>query len=216
MIYAYDRIYLEEARRKLARMLDYAVNDLNLDICEFYDWFISSSIAKGFENGDASIVCGRSGVESVYMIIEEKGIDIEIVQPRYTVNRSAEYWTGYVLAYFQWRTSLPYKKINEFISIDRVEELYNPYHEMDIRSFYDKMVELYMEHNPDTNLKMKRKSVGLSQSDLAILTEIPVRTIQQYEQRQKDINKASMEYMYKLSKVLACEPKELMEFVINK
>ena len=69
---------------------------------------------------------------------------------------------------------------------------------------------------PDTNLKMKRKSVGLSQSELAILTEIPVRTIQQYEQRQKDINKASMEYMYKLSKVLACEPKELMEFVTNK
>ena len=33
MIYAYDKTYLEDARRALARMLDYAVIDLKYGVC---------------------------------------------------------------------------------------------------------------------------------------------------------------------------------------
>ena len=213
MIHAYDKIYLEQARRTLARMLDYVVNDLNFDIDEFFDFFINSRISKQFESGDPSIISGRSGVEIAYIIIEENNINIEVVKPRYTVNRSVEYWTGYALAYFQWKTGLSFENINRYIPIRRIEELYYPYHEMDIRQLCDKLTEMYIEEKPDTNLKMMRKRAKLSQRELAVLTDIPVRTIQQYEQRQKDINKASMEYMYKLSNALVCEPRELMEFV---
>ena len=35
MIYAYDKVYLEKARTSLARMLDFAVYDLNYDIEDF-------------------------------------------------------------------------------------------------------------------------------------------------------------------------------------
>ena len=49
------------------------------------------------------------------------------------------------------------------------------------------------------------------ENDLAILTDIPVRTIQQYEQRRKDINKVSLEYAYRLSKALMCDITQLME-----
>ena len=213
MIYAYDKTYLEDARRALARMLDYAVNDLKFDISEFYYYFLSSNISEQFENGNTSVIVGRSGTEIAYMVIEENNINIECIKPKYTVNRSEEYWTGYALAYFQWRTGLSFKDINKYIPIERIQKLYNPYHEMDIRQFYDRMVSIYMEEKPDTNLKSLRKRAKLSQKELSEITDIPIRTIQQYEQRQKDINKASMEYVYKLSKALMCEPKDLMEFV---
>lgn len=56
-----------------------------------------------------------------------------------------------------------------------------------------------------------RTRVGLSQRELAEQSGVPIRTIQQYEQRQKNINKASAEYIVSLSKVLFCNPDELLE-----
>lgn len=67
--------------------------------------------------------------------------------------------------------------------------LYTPYHEMDVRQFADKMNELYRAAKPETNLKSLRTLAEMSQSELARPGRNP-RTIQQYEQRQKDINKA--------------------------
>ena len=48
----------------------------------------------------------------------------------------------------------------------------------------------------------------MSQRELTDKTEIPVRTIQQYEQKQKNINKAQVDYLIRLSKVLYCEPED--------
>lgn len=83
--------------------------------------------------------------------------------------------------------------------------MYNPYHEMDISAAILKMRELSQNARVDTYLKK------LSQSQLAEETGIPVKTIQQYEQRRKDINKAQVEYVIRLSKALCCEPQEILE-----
>ena len=82
---------------------------------------------------------------------------------------------------------------------------------MDILQFCDRTDELYYEAEPGTNLKQMRKNAGLSQSELAELTGISVRTIQQYEQRQKSINKAMAERLIMLAKVLCCEVEDLIE-----
>ena len=62
-----------------------------------------------------------------------------------------------------------------------------------------------------TYLKLLRKEAGLSQRELSELTDIPIKTIQQYEQRQKNINKAQAEYVIRLSNVLNCKPQDLLE-----
>ena len=49
------------------------------------------------------------------------------------------------------------------------------------------------------------------QKQLAELSDIPVRMIQHYEQRQKNINKAQTEYLVKLSKVLNRDIEDLLE-----
>ena len=84
---------------------------------------------------------------------------------------------------------------------------------MDIRHFVDKMNELYINAKPETNLKIYRKRAGLSQKELAEQADIPVRMIQHYEQRQKNINKAQVEYLARLSRVLNCNIEELLELV---
>lgn len=53
-----------------------------------------------------------------------------------------------------------------------------------------------------------RRKVFLSQRELAELSGVPVRTIQ-YEQRQKNINKA--QYLVMLARVLCCAVEELLE-----
>lgn len=213
MICAYDKVYLECAKRVLGRMLDFAAHDLQYSIEEFFSLFIKSGVAERFGKGDFAILAGKSGVEVAYEVLEKMQIDVERSTPRYAANRSEEYWTGWALAHYQWETALSFEEIEKFIPIHYVKALYFPYHEMDIRQFIEKMNELYRVAKPDTNLKRKRRQAGLSQSQLAELSGIPVRTIQQYEQRQKNINKAQVEYLFKLSNALECSVECLMEKV---
>ena len=134
-------------------------------------------------------------------------------KPSYAYDRSPEYWIGWALAYYQWLTSLRFAEIEQAVSITEVRLLYTPYHEMDVRQFADKMNELYRAAKPETNLKAMRTLAGLSQSELAVQADVPVRTIQQYEQRQKDINKAQAETLLRLARALNCNVEDLMEKV---
>ena len=213
MMNAYDKIYLESSRKSLARMCDFVVYDLKYDLEDFFDMFIASSYAKRFEHGESTIVAGQSGVELAYDILDENGKSSLRVEPQYTVNRSKEYWLGWAHAYYQWYTSLSFAEIIKYVPIKKILKLYSPYHEMDIRHFVDQMNELYVGAKKETNLKIRRKRLGISQSKLAELTGIPVRTIQQYEQRQKNINKAQVEYLVVLARVLYCRVEDLVEKV---
>lgn len=47
------------------------------------------------------------------------------------------------------------------------------------------MLEIYNNRKEGTNLKTLRLNAGLSQSELAEISDIPVRTIQQYEQKKE-------------------------------
>ncbi len=214
MIHAYDKLYLEKARTALGRMLDFAVYDLGREIDSFFGMFLASGVAARFETGDCAVLAGMSGVELAYEVLEQSGVQTKRVKPNYTVDRSREYWTGWALAYYQWETSLRFAEIVEYIPIRDVMGLYEPYHEMDIRQFVDKMDELYKTAKPETNLKLLRQKAGLSQRELEEFSGVPVRTIQQYEQRQKNINRAQAEYLTMLARTLCCEAEDLMEKVL--
>ena len=63
----------------------------------------------------------------------------------------------------------------------------------------------------DTNLKRIRSAYGCTQAELAKKAEVSLRSIQMYEQRNKDINKASVETVYRLAKALGCSMEDLIE-----
>lgn len=211
MMHAYDEMYLEKARIALGRMFDFVVYQLGYSIEKFFDLFISSGVSRRFENGDVDLLVGKSGVEIGYEVLDKTFGDVQPIEIEFTVNRSEEYWTGWVLAYYQWMYGISFSKINEKISIRDILALYTPYHEMDIRQVVDKLDEMMINEDEDTNLKKRRKAAGLSQSGLAKEVGVSVRTIQQYEQRQKDINKASAERMLAFAKRLYCDVEDLME-----
>lgn len=213
MIYAYDKNYLTAAQKCLARMLDYMVNDLQYPLETVWNWFLMSQISHRFELGDSTILAGTSGVELARRVLEQAGEPEPVRKASYAYDRSPEYWTGWAIAYYQWDTGLCFSEIEQAVPISKVRMLYTPYHEMDVRQFADKMNELYRAAKPETNLKSLRTLVKMSQSELARQAEIPVRTIQQYEQRQKDINKAQGETLLRLARVLHCSIDDLMEKV---
>lgn len=213
MIHAYDKSYLATAQKNLARMLDYLVNDLHHELETAWQWFLTSELSTRFEQGDCSVLVGSSGVELARKVLEQAGEPIPTQKPSYAYDRSPEYWTGWVIAYYQWDTGLSFSEIEQAVSITEVWMMYTPYHEMDIRQFADKMNELYRAAKPETNLKALRTLAGLSQSELAKLADVPLRTIQQYEQRQKDINKAQATTLLHFSRVLNCKMEDLLEKV---
>lgn len=211
MIHAYDKVYLDKARTALGRMLDFAVYDLRYSMTGFFDLFLVSGVAERFGAGDFTVLSGRSGVELAYEVLELAGVQSVRVKPRYYVDRSEEFWTGWAVAYYQWETALQFADIIRFVPISDIQALYTPYHEMDIRQFADKMNELYCAAKPETNLKLLRSQAGLSQRQLADLSGVPLRTIQQYEQRRKNINKAQAEYLVMLAQSLSCHVTQLLE-----
>lgn len=67
------------------------------------------------------------------------------------------------------------------------------------------------EYFRDTNLKRIRTTYGCTQAELAKESGVSLRSIQMYEQRRKDINKASVETMYSIAKTLGCTIEDLIE-----
>lgn len=210
MIHAYDKNYLSKAQNNLASMFDFAVYDLKEDLTLFYKMFLQSKISAQFERGETTVIAGRSGVELALELIGDESLASKY---RPVANRTPEYWCGWALAYFQWQTNLSFKEIDNYIPVSEVLNMYSPFHEMDISQFCDKMLELYNKRKNNTNLKKLRIGAELSQSQLAEISDIPLRTIQQYEQNQKNINAAKAETVVKLAKALNCTVEALLEAV---
>lgn len=215
MIHAYDEEMRPKAQATLGAAFDFAAHGMGYLPQDFLGLFIESGLARRFGEGDPAIVMGRSGIELALMVLEET-VDIRRdVAIRHAMRGSKEYWIGWSLSYYQWETGLAFAEIERAVTMEVLEDLYYAYHEMDVRSFVDRMNELYRQAHPETNLRRCRRRIGLTQADLAELSGVPMRTIQQYEQRQKSINKANFESVVALAQALCCRPDELLERVAS-
>ena len=139
MIHAYDRNLLHKAQVTLAWMFEYGVNEYGIDIADFYQWFISSKIAYRFAMGDVSIVAGCAGGELAYKVVQFAYPDVDFVGQIYRMDRSPEYWVGYVLAYYQWERGFSFEEISQAVRIEDIKGMYSKYHEMDISQFVIEM-----------------------------------------------------------------------------
>lgn len=210
---AYDKVYLAPAQAVLGRSFDYAVYDLELELRAYFERFLASTYAARFERGDPRVVAGMSGIELARRVVAQTGVVAQAFpSPSENPARSQEYWCGWALAYYQWHTGFTFREIDEFAPIELVFDLYHPYHEMDITQLVDRLSALRAERVPETELKRRRLALGLSQRELAERSGVAVRSIQQYEQRQKDINKASFSTVIALAAALHCaSPMDLYE-----
>jgi DNA-binding transcriptional regulator YiaG len=210
-MHAYQEIYVSSTQSLLGEAFDYAINVCKLVPQNFVKIFVTSQISKRIEIGDPKYVKGMSGIELVIELLKEatgKYPEIE-AQERYF--RSPEYWLGWALAYYQWTSDRTFSEIFDAIPFDTLIVLYPPLHEADISKFVEVVDSTIRNFYSETNLKRIRKSRGLSQNELSNLSGVGLRSIQLYEQRRKDINKAQVETLYNLAKILCCNIENLLE-----
>ncbi len=207
--FAYNGIYMEKAMDSMGRMLETAVYDLKQDADSFFALFISSGCASLFACGDVRTIAGMSGSELAYSVMEKSGLRAERTVQRFSNTVSPEMTAGRCLAYYQWKTSLPFEEITAAAPVSEIIGLCGPdATDGEICSRIDSRVRSRFH---ETRLKTLRLQSGMSQSRLAEVSGIPLRTIQQYEQRQKNINKAQFEYLIRFASALNCDPADLYE-----
>ena len=211
MTHAYQETYLNKAQSVLGEAFDYAINTCDISGKDFVKLFLASSVCKRMENGEPAYIAGKSGIEIVIEVVSQTmGKEISN-EPEARFGRSKEYWIGWAVAYYQWYSCRKYSEIFKVFSFDDLQQMYYTLHEADITKFVDIVNERMHEHFSDTNLKRIRVAYGCTQAELAKKADVTLRSIQMYEQRNKDINKASVDTVYRLAKALGCTMEDLIE-----
>lgn len=210
-IHSYFEMYLKHAQTMLGDAFDYAINTCHISGDDFVNMFVVSSMSKRIENGEPACVAGKSGIELVHEIVfvtMQKELDVE---PEVNYSRSCEYWIGWAVAYYQWYSDRSFKEIFRVLSFEDLKRMYYTLHEADISKFVDIVDSKMKEYYVETNLKRIRTTYGYTQQELSDLSGVSLRSIQLYEQRNKDINKASVDKLYRISKVFGCKIEDLIE-----
>lgn len=203
MIHAYDEYYLSQTQHKLGVIFELAVNFEKMDIDEFAQIFLNSKVCKAFEKADPIYISGKSANELLGIILNKQPLEIE-----QGMSCPPEHWVGYVLAYAQWHFNKSFKEIIDAFPCSQLMMSYFPYHEMDITQ----TMELIQKKLPMTNsLKELRLKRGLSQTELAKISGVPLRSIKAYEQEATKIQKAQAETLYLLARALDCHIEELLK-----
>jgi DNA-binding transcriptional regulator YiaG len=211
MIHAYQEIYLSKVQSVLGDTFDYAINFYGISGSDFVKMFSASSASKRLENGEPAYITGKSGIEIAVEILSEV-TEVEVdIESENRFGRSVEYWIGWAVACYQWYSGRKYSDIFRVLSYDNLSKMYDTLHEADVYKFVAVVDSQMKEHFSETNLKRIRTIYGITQAELATRTGVSLRSIQMYEQRNKNINKASGETLYQLAKVLGCAMEDLLE-----
>lgn len=213
MIHAYSESYLDDAMSNLGDMMSYAVCDCHYSAEDFFTYFISSGVAEKFGSGNPKYVAGMSGVELAREVIRQvKGDNIQVM-PSQPTREGVEYWTGWVIAYYQWYSGMRFQDMVAYgLTAKRVMEMYM-LHEADLTKFIESADQIIASHRSKTSTRLKRirKERNLTQQQLSDVSGVSLRMIQLYEQRKNDINAAQASTVMKLAQVLGCKPADLIE-----
>ena len=202
MIRAYSELYLNGVMHNLAALFDIAINAEGLPADDFAMSFAGSEIARGIEAGVPDMLVGKSATEMLMLILKR-----EVSYTVVPVDRTPEYWAGWVLAKAQWYLNKSFEQILGVMSFSAIVAMYYPYHEADEMKTVEKIKACF----PMTSaLKMIRKKRKLTQEQLALLSGVNVRSIRSYEQGNNDIAKAQGDTLQMLAKTLDCSIEELL------
>lgn len=211
MTYAYSEMYLEDAMRTLGEAVDFAICDQGLNPAELTAILSNSIEMRQFEHGTPRVVCGMSGDELAREIIAHTGLKPAECRESYPLDRSPQYWAGWVLAYTQWVSGLSFCDLFEVAPLDWIIGSYHPLHEASEDKFAEVIIAKWNKAQEDKKgLKAARKAAGLTQKQLAVQSGVKLRVIQLYEQNQLDLSRASVSSAVALAKTLNCSIEDLI------
>lgn len=208
MIRAYDEMYVEGAMVRMGDMLEYACLDCGYDPDGYWKMFIQSGLARRFEIGDVSVIAGKSGPELAYMVMHDVDHRDQWPAPIWREDRSDIYWSGWVLAYFQWYTNMRFSEIWDSISIRMLQKMYPTLHEADISKSIDIMSAL-MKPARKSSVQSLRLIRGMTQQELADRAHMTVSQLQRIEYGERKIENLSLKTAIALAKALGVKADEL-------
>lgn len=212
--FAYNELYIDDAMDNVGVMMDFAINYLHLSPAYFFDCFLKSGIAEQISSGNPRYLVGHSGIELTLEVMERTGQPKQISTSEYRCSLHKEYWSGWILTYYQWQNGHSFEYLNKRgLDIDTILSLYYPLHEADYSKFTDaadSIIASYTSRNGNS-IKNARKLLNISQQELANRTGISLRMIRAYEQGAQDLSKASYSTVMALAKTLNQDP----EFLIS-
>lgn len=208
---AYNEAYLPYAMENLAAMMDCGINQCGFPPQLFHRMFLTSGVAGQIEKGNPRYVAGLSGAELASRVIElATGRSPVVIDGTFTI--SPEYWTGWVLAYYQWKSGKSFRVINDNgLHIEKIIALYHPLHEADLDKFATVADQIIAEavNSSVSPVKKARERYGLTQEELSRISGISLRMIRAYEQKSQDIAKANFRTVSRLESVLHVDFNEI-------
>ena len=115
-----------------------------------------------------------------------------------------------MLAYYQYQTGTPFWRMFELVPYEVFAAAYHPLHEAPERKFVEVFESRIRRANNPTRLAVQRKACGLTQPELASISGVSLRCIQMYEQKNKNINRASAESVLRLARALHCRMEDVL------
>lgn len=208
MIHAYDEMYVEGAMIRMGDMLEYACLDCGYDPDGFWKMFIQNDVSRSFEIGDISVVAGKSGPELAYMILSDVDYREEFTEPMWREDRSDLYWSGWVLAYYQWYTSQRFSVIWSSISIRMLQKMYSPLHEADISKIVEILSKMQkpVRKSSIRNLRLVR---GITQQELADHAHMSISQLQRLEYGERKVENLALKTALSLANALGVAVEEL-------
>ena len=208
---AYNEAYLPYAMENLAVMMDCGINQCGFSPQLFHRMFLTSGVANQIEKGNPRYVAGHSGAELACRVIElATGKSPAVIDGAFTI--SPEYWAGWVLAYYQWKSGKSFRNINDNgLHIEKIIALYHPLHEADLDKFATVADRIIAEtvNSSVSPVKKARERYGLTQEELSRISGISLRMIRAYEQKSQDIAKANFRTVSRLESVLHVDFNEI-------
>ena len=197
---AYNENYLARAGRTMGALFDTALSTMTPQ--QFSTVFLDSEIVRAWESGNPSYLAGKSGED-----IFEELTGLTAPENEHQLYPDAEYWCGYVYCNVQWYFGCSFALLFSVLPPDELLILYRPLHEADI----SKTISVFHKRlYPEPALKTWREKRKLSQSQLAKISNVNLRSIKAYEQGDLEISKAQYNTLASLASALCCEIRDLL------
>ena len=209
---AYPETYLDDAMRTLGEAVEWAALAHGLPPSRFLAAFVATGVADAFGVGVPKFVAGLSGSELVREVLRRCGYPNEAKKKPVAHGDGAtpEFWTGWILAWYQWRTALPFRAILRFLPADELVALYTALHEASEERCWEAFEKRRRDRCGMTALAAARKAAGFTQAQLSARSGVALRSIQQWEGRSKQLARAAAASVAAVARVLGTTSESLL------
>ena len=129
MTHAYMSDYVPYVQNNLGHLFDFAVNECNVMPDEITTMFIRSGVAAQIEIGNPRYLVGLTGPEIFRVICSKLNFPEPRIPDVMYLDKSAQYWAGWLVAYYQWHASITFLSIFTKVSLAQIINMYYPLHE---------------------------------------------------------------------------------------